>query len=141
MEVTIRHLDNKKFEMVARDHRILTDQPHDNGGTDEAMTPPELFLSSIGACAAYYAEEYLKARCLPDNGLEVRISAQKGDIPTRLVRLQIEVTAPGLNDRHRKGILRAVDACLLKNTLNKLPEIDVRVLSSCPSEEPHLAAV
>jgi len=124
--------------MLARDHGILTDQPHDNGGTDEAMTPPEVFLSSIGACAAYYAEEYLNARGLPDDGLEVRISAQKGDVPTRLAKLCIEVTAPGLNERHRQGILRAVDACLLKNTLNKVPEIDVRI-ATCHSQE-HVSA-
>ena len=35
------------------------------------MTPPELFLASLGTCAAYYAAEYLNARDLPADGLEV----------------------------------------------------------------------
>jgi len=131
MEVTVRYLGGKKFEMRARHHHVLSDQPFDDDGTDAGMTPPELFLSSIGACAAYYAEEYVHARGLPDEALEIRLSAQKGDKPARITSLRLDVIAPGLNQRHRDGILRAVDACLLKNTLIVPPRIEVRVVSSC----------
>jgi putative redox protein len=141
MEVKVRCLGSKKFEMTARTHRVLSDQPPENDGMDTAMTPPELFLSAIGACAAYYAEEYLRARALPDEGLEIHLSATKGDRPVRITNVRIEVVAPGLTHRHRSGILRAVDACLLKNTLNKPPEIDVKVVGSAAVEEPELAAV
>ena len=55
--------------------------------------------------------------------------------------LRIEVIAPGLTQRHRDGILRAVDACLLKNTLNKPPEIEVHVVSSSAVAEPELVGV
>lgn len=94
------------------------------------MTPPELFLSALGACAAYYAEEYVRARALPDEDLEIRIASEKGGRPARITGLRIDVIAPGLNQRHRDGILRAVDACLLKNTLIDPPHIEVRVVSS-----------
>jgi hypothetical protein len=30
-----------------------SDQPVENGGDDSAMTPPELFLASLGSCAAF----------------------------------------------------------------------------------------
>jgi len=141
MEVKVRCLGSKKFEMTARHHKVLSDQPPENDGMDSAMTPPELFLSALGACAAYYAEEYLQVRALPDEGLEIHLSASKGDRPARITHLKIEVVAPGLTQRHRNGILRAVDACLLKNTLNKPPEIDVKVVGSAAVEEPELATV
>jgi uncharacterized OsmC-like protein len=139
MEVKVRCLGGKKFEMSARGHSVLSDQPLDNDGTDAAMTPPELFLSSLGACAAYYAEEYLRARGLPDEGLEICLSALKGDKPVRIVEIHIDVVAPGLNQRHRDGILRAVDACLLKHTLHKPPEVKVNVVSNSHVGEPDLA--
>lgn len=141
MEVKVRCLGTNKFEMTARHHQVFTDQPLDADGTDTAMTPPELFLSSLGACAAYYAEEYLRARALPDEGLEVHLSASKGDRPARITHLRIEVVAPGLTQKHRSGILRAVDACLLKNTLNKPPDVEVKVVATASVEEPELAAV
>ncbi|HEV2687088.1 MAG TPA: OsmC family protein [Bryobacteraceae bacterium] len=129
MDVTVRYLGGKKFEMTARDHKILSDQPLDNDGTDSAMTPPELFLSALGACAAYYAAEYLRARALPQDQLEIRISGLKGDKPARIVSLSLDIVAPGLSERHREGILKAVNYCLLKNTLHVPPEINVRVIA------------
>jgi len=141
MNVQVRYLGGKKFEMTARNHHVDSDQPLNDGGTDCAMTPPELFLSSVGACAAFYAEEYLQARGLPYEELEIRISAEKGDRPARITSVQLDVIAPGLNQRHRYGVLRAVDACLIKHTLTVPPHIETRVLSAAgrPVEEPELA--
>jgi putative redox protein len=141
MDVRVRYLGGKKFEMTARNHHVASDQPLDNDGADSAMTPPELFLSSLGACAAYYAEEYLRARGLPHEELEIRVSAEKGDRPARITSMQVDVLAPGLNQRHRDGVLRAVDACLIKNTLVVPPHIETRVLTSGEglAEEPSLA--
>ena len=140
MEVNVRYLGGKKFEMTARGHQVVADQPLDDDGTDAAMTPPELFLSGLGACAAYYAEEYLRVRALPDEELEIHVSALKGDKPARLTKVQIEVIAPGLTQRHRDGILRAVDACLLENTLHKPPEIEVKVAAVSQLVQPELAS-
>ncbi len=140
MEVNVRYLGGKKFEMSARGHQVVADQPLDDDGTDAAMTSTELFLSGLGACAAYYAEEYLRARALPYEGIEVRLSADKGDKPARITKVQMEVTAPGLTQRHRDGILRAVDACLLENTLHKPPEIEVKVSSASKVAELELIA-
>jgi putative redox protein len=130
MDVCVRYAGGKRFEITARHHGLVSDQPPENDGTDSGMTPPELFLSSVGACAAYYAAEYLRARALPSEELEIRVSAQKGDRPARITSLQIDVIAPGLNQRHRDGVLRAVDSCLIKNSLLVPPHIETRVLSS-----------
>ena len=127
--------------MTARGHHVVADQPLDDDGTDAAMTASELFLSGLGACAAYYAEEYLRVRALPDDGFEIRIAAQKGDKPPRITKVQMEVIAPGLTQRHRNGILRAVDACLLETTLHKPPEIEVKVIAAGQRVESELAAV
>lgn len=137
MDIKVRYLDGRKFEMATRGHQVLSDQPLENHGADSAMTPPELFLSALGACAAYYAVEYLRARGLPEEGLEIHVAGDKGDKPVRIVSIRIDVIAPGLTQRHRDGILRAVDACLLKHTLNKPPVMEVKVAAG----EPELASV
>ena len=126
MDVNVRCLGGKKFEMTARGHRVVTDQPAENGGSDSAMSPPELFLSAIGACAAFYAAEYLQARGLGED-VEIHVSGEKGDKPVRIVSVKVDVLARGLSDRHREGVLRAVNLCLLKNTLNVPPRIEVAV--------------
>jgi uncharacterized OsmC-like protein len=60
MEITVNHLGDVQFEIKARQHTIVSDQPPENGGYDEGMTPPELMLASLGSCAGFYAAAYLK---------------------------------------------------------------------------------
>lgn len=127
MEIKIQHLGNVKFEATARGHRVVCDQPPAYGGADAGMTPPEFLLVSLGTCAGFYAAQYLKTRSLPDEGLEIRISAEKAMQPARLGRFRIEVFAPGLDPQHEAGILRAVKACLIHNTLINAPAIETVV--------------
>jgi len=127
MEVQATYRGASKFELVARGHRVICDQPVENGGSDEGMSPPEFLLASLAACAAYYAAEYLKARALPAADLKVRVTAEKALKPARLALFQIEITAPGLDERHEAGVLRAAKACLIHNTLLAEPQIEIVV--------------
>lgn len=130
MEVTAEFLGGVKFGVEARGHRLICDQPIDNGGSDAGMTPPEFLLASLATCAAYYAAQYLKARQLPADDLKVRVSAEKAHQPARLGSFRIEVTTPGLDERHQAGIIRAAKACLIHNTLLGHPSIEVVVNST-----------
>jgi uncharacterized OsmC-like protein len=127
MEVTIQHLGDVKFEASARGHRVICDQPPDNGGSDAGMTPPEFLLVSLGTCAGFYAAQYLKVRSLAHEGLEVKVSAEKATVPARLGQFRIEVIVPGLDEQHQAGVLRAVKACLIHNTLIHAPAIETVV--------------
>jgi uncharacterized OsmC-like protein len=127
MTVSIRYLNGVKFEAEARGHRVLCDQPADNGGADEGMTPPEFLLASLGTCAGFYAAQYLRTRQLPADGLAVQVTAEKDMRPARLGRFSIEVDVPELEERHREGIMRAVKSCLIHNTLVQAPQIEIHL--------------
>ncbi len=127
MEVTIHHLGDVKFEGNARGHRVICDQPADNGGADSGMTPPEYLLVSLGTCAGFYAAQYMKARALSHEGLDVKVSAEKAAQPARLGQFRIEVVVRGLDPAHQAGVLRAVKACLIHNTLVHSPAIETLV--------------
>src|SRR6516225_5436085 len=94
MEVTVEHLGGVQFEIKARQHRIACDQPAENGGFDEGMTPPELLLASLGACAGFYAAQYLKKHQLATDGTLVRVSAEKAANPPRMNNFRIQVEVP-----------------------------------------------
>lgn len=117
-----------RFEVESRGHKLICDQPGENGGADLGMTPPELFLGSIATCAAFYAVQYLKFRNLPQSGLHVRVTAEKAAQPARLDSIRIEVEAPAAEDeRHHTGLVRAVEKCLIHNTLLHTPTIQIAV--------------
>jgi putative redox protein len=128
MEVQIDYLGASQFEIHARNHVLVSDQPAENGGFDEGMTPPELLLASLGACAGYYAVAYLKAHQLPTEGVRVSVGAQKAAAPARLAAFKIEIDVPEtLDARHREGVLRAGKKCLIHNTLVEGAEISTSV--------------
>lgn len=128
MEVSVEHLGDLQFEIRARSHTIASDQPLENGGYDEGMTPPELFLGALGSCAAYYAADYLRKQKLATEGTRVRITAEKAKNPARLANFRLEVELPGeVSEEHRAGVEDAIDHCLIKNTLLNPPQISIEI--------------
>lgn len=126
METVIHQVEGVKFSVQARTHKIVCDQPLDNGGTDTGMTPPEFLLASLGTCAAFYAAEYLRTRNLANSGVSVSVTAEKLKGPSRLGNFRVRVDSPvGLTAEQRQGLMRSVDHCLVKNTLLNPPEIEV----------------
>lgn len=135
MQVTVEHLGGMQFEIKARHHAVACDQPVENGGFDEGMTPPELLLGSLGSCAGFYAAQYLKNHQLATEGTIVRVSAEKATNPPRLNNFLIKIEVPSaLADKHREGIEQAVRHCLIHNTLLNRPSISLEVKSSVLQE-------
>ena len=129
MEVTVEHIGAVRFEIKARQHTIACDQPAENGGFDEGMTPPELLLASLGSCAAFYAAQYLRKFKLATEGTHVLVTADKVKDPVaRIDNFRIEIeTAIDLSNQHRTGMERAVHHCLIHNTLLQPPQISIDI--------------
>lgn len=134
MEVKVTHLDRVKFAIESQSHTIFCDQPTDNGGDDSAMTPPELFLASLGSCAAFYAAQYLKARDLAQTGVEVSVTAEKLKQPARLGNFCVRVVCPvSLTEEQTEGLMRSVHRCLIHNTLLSPPKIEIELAVNNPT--------
>jgi uncharacterized OsmC-like protein len=128
IEVSVEHLGDVQFEIQARGHRVICDQPADSGGYDEGMTPPEFLLASLASCAGYYVAEYLRAKGITAPGTRVRVTAEKVKPPARLDKFQIEVNVPmELSGADRAGVEKAVHKCLIHNTLLSPPSIGLTV--------------
>jgi putative redox protein len=126
MEVKIKQIDRFRFNVQARNHSVICDQPQENGGDDAGMTPPELLLASLGACAEFYAVQYLRTRKLDDSGVEVTVSAEKLLQPARLGNFRIQVTCPcELTAEQMEGLQRSVHHCLIHNTLLSAPKVEI----------------
>jgi len=131
LEVQVNHLGDVQFEVKAREHTIYCDQPVENGGFNEGMTPPELLLGSVGACAGHYAVQYMKIKNLPTAGLQIRVTGEKATNPARISEIGIEVNYPAeLSATDREGVLAAIHKCLIHNTLLNPPKMRVELASA-----------
>lgn len=131
MEITVEHLGGVQFAIKARQHVMVSDQPTENGGFDEGMTPPEMLLASLGSCAGFYAAQYLKKHNLATEGTVVRVTADKAKEPARLDSFRIALEIPGdLNQQDLDGVHVAVHHCLIHNTLLHPPKISISVTAT-----------
>lgn len=55
----------------------IADEPLDEGGTNRGMTPKELLLGALGACAAITAKMYAQRKGWALEGVEVSVSTER----------------------------------------------------------------
>ncbi|MBN8638077.1 MAG: OsmC family protein [Anaerolineae bacterium] len=53
------------------------DEPIEDGGTNKGMTPRELLLGALGACAAITAKLYATRKGWPLEGVEINVSSER----------------------------------------------------------------
>lgn len=117
MEITLQHTGGARFIAEARQHRILVDQPAEDGATDHGMTPAELLLSALGSCLGQNVMQYLRLRKLPTEGLLIRVQAERAARPLRLSDFRVEIVAPGLTERQLRALEKSLPTGLVHNAL------------------------
>jgi putative redox protein len=127
--IAARHVGGDRFCVRIREHKIVLDQPIDDGGTDTGPTPTELFVASLAACVGHYARRYLARHGLAEAGLRVEakyeMSAKR---PARVTEVQLRVHVPDQVPVDRLPALLAVAShCTLHHTLETPPRVDIEL--------------
>ncbi len=122
--------DGVRFDAEVRGHRVTLDQPRDEGGTDEGMTPVECLAVSLGSCVAYFAARFAQRHALPIEDLCVTTGWDYAEKPHRVGRFDVHVVYRGaLDAAMRDRLQRVVEACTVHHTLTHPPGIRI-VLSA-----------
>jgi putative redox protein len=107
-------------------HIIRTDQPLDNGGTNTAPSPFDLFLASIGTCAGIYVKSFCDKRDLPSKGIKIIQTLEFGEdkrVPSA-INLNIKLPA-GFPEKYTEAVINAAELCLVKKTILNKPEFKI----------------
>ncbi|MEV4069870.1 OsmC family protein [Nonomuraea fuscirosea] len=126
--IEVTHAGGEAYAITVRQHTLLCDQPADLNGDDAAPTPTELFVASLAACVAFYAGRYLDRHRLPRQDL--RVSAEftmATDRPARVGEIRLRVSASGVPEQRRPGLLAVASHCTVHNSLHQPPEISVEL--------------
>jgi putative redox protein len=122
-----RRQGSLKHDLRVRTHRLLTDEPRENGGEDSAPSPQELLAASLASCTAITIEMYAARKGWDVGELEVNVNyepAQRGS-PTRF---SMEVRMPKeLPDDQRERLMQIAAKCPVHRTLEGEVMFDERV--------------
>jgi putative redox protein len=106
-----------KQSVTVRGHRVTTDEPKENGGTDAGPSPQELLAASLASCTAITMEMYAKRKGWDTGDVEVEVKyepAQRGS-PTRFT---MEVRLPKeLPSEQRERLMQIAAKCPVHRTL------------------------
>jgi len=137
LNITLQYTGKARFVAEARHHRVILDQPAEDGSTDQGMTPAELLLASLGGCVGQYVAQYLGLRGLSAEGLSIRVTAHPASRPLRLRDFTVEVTSPGLTERQLRALEKSFPAGLVQNAIRFENAVSVSASSSAtPAEKP-----
>ena len=123
---TRRH-GSLKHDLKVRTHRLLADEPRENGGDDSAPSPQELLAASLASCTAITIEMYAARKGWDIGDMEVEVTyepAQRGS-PTRF---SMEVRMPKeLPEEQRERLMQIAAKCPMHRTLEGEVMFDERV--------------
>lgn len=127
MRISVQHTGGARFTAEVRHHRVVLDQPAEDGATDQGMSPAELLLIALGGCVGQFAIQYLSARGLSCTGLEVTVGAEPTARSLHLGDFSVAVIAPGLNERELRALETSFPAGLVQNAIRL--ENDLRIIA------------
>ncbi|MBW6512020.1 MAG: OsmC family protein [Desulfuromonadaceae bacterium] len=107
---------------------VATDQPLASGGTNAAPSPFALFLASLGTCAGFFALRFCQQRDIDTSGMKLTLETEKGTT-RKIDRVKISIHLPeNFPEKYRKAIIKATDACAVKQAILAPPEFIVEAV-------------
>jgi putative redox protein len=132
--IKVRHLGEDRFAIEVRTHTISVDQPTDDGGTDTAPSPTELFVAGLASCVAHYAHRYLVRHGLDSDGLQVTATYEMAHRPTRVGQIRIDIVPPsGLPSDRREAFMAVASHCTVHNILAQPPPVYITLTTEVPT--------
>lgn len=105
---------------------VKTDQPVDDGGEGTALSPFDLFLTSIATCAGYYVLAFCREREIPTEGATVMMKTEKNPESKMIGKIVIEIQLPPeFPDKYKNAVIKSVDRCTVKAHLMKPPAFEI----------------
>jgi putative redox protein len=106
-----------KHHVEMGSHRLIADEPQDEGGTDQGPSPQELLAASLASCSAVTLEMYANRKGWDVGEVIVDVDyepAQRGS-PTKFT---MDVQLPKeLPEEQREKLLQIVAKCPVHRTL------------------------
>lgn len=126
--MTISWVGGVQLSAEIRNHRVLVDQPVEEGGQDQGITPVEMFVASLGTCIGYFAVRFCQRHKIPTAGLKIGMEWAYAEQPHRIGTIIAHVDLPGKLDPAMRDRLRKVlEGCTVHNSITITPKISIQL--------------
>jgi len=129
--INIKHQKGLCFSVRVRGHQFLMDMPQASQGEDRGPSPADLLAASLGGCMGMHMALYCQTVGLPHEGMEMNLvyNLIEEDGRKRIHTVTLDVFLPQDPGPRGAAILRAGQNCIVRNTLEKGPTVDMEITS------------
>ncbi len=126
--ITVTQENDLIFKTQIRKHTFYSDMSINDGGKDEAPSPAELLVSSLGFCLGMIINRYCAAHNYSSKDIDLSMTYVLNDNPKRIKNITIDISLPDtFPDNRKQAILNSMKTCVIYNSLNKDIEIDIEI--------------
>lgn len=126
MKLTVAYHGGTRYDITSGAHRVVTDQPDEDGGHDAGMSPVELFVGSIAGCVGYFVGQFCARHDIPRDGLTVDAEWTMAEGPHRVGAIVLVIHLPHrMTPDQKERVLKVAYACTVHQSLTVAPNVAI----------------
>jgi len=118
MKLSVAYQGGTRYDILSERHRVVTDQPADEGGADAGMTPVELFVGSVASCVGYFVGQFCARHDISRDGLKVDAEWAIVEGPHRVGQIQLSIRLPHrITQELKERLLKVAHGCTVHQSI------------------------
>jgi uncharacterized OsmC-like protein len=126
MRLTVAYHSGTRHDIASGRHRIITDQPVDDGGQDAGVSPVELFVGAMASCVSYFVGRFCARHDIARDGLTVDAEWFMTEGPHRVGQINLSIHVPHrLTPDQQERLLKVAHGCTVHQSIAVAPKISI----------------
>ena len=118
MKLSVAYQGGARYDILSDRHRVVTDQPVEDGGADAGMSPVELFVGSVASCVGYFVGQFCARHDISREGLKVEAEWTIAEAPHRVGQIQLAIRLPHrVTPELRERLLKVAHGCTVHQSI------------------------
>lgn len=128
MALTVTYHGGTRYDVISGQHRIVTDQPAEDGGHDAGMSPVELFVGSVASCVGYFVGQFCARHDISREGLVVDAEWELAEGPHRVGKIALAIRLPHrLTPDMKERLLKVAHGCTVHQSFSSIPIVNIQL--------------
>lgn len=128
MKLHVAYHGGTRFDITSGKHRIVTDQPVEDGGHDAGMSPVELFVGSLASCVGYFVGQFCERHHISREGLTVDAEWETAEGPHRVGTVNLAIHLPHrITPDQKERLLKVAHGCTVHQSIAVAPAVSIQL--------------
>lgn len=137
MKLSVSYHGGARYDITSGSHRVVTDQPVEDGGHNAGMSPVELFVGSLAGCVGYFVGRFCTRHQIACEGLRVEAEWTMAEGPHRVGKINLAIHLPHrLTVDQKERLLKVAQGCTVHQSIAVAPNVAIALNPSGPAGPP-----